>query len=231
MNIGGLTKLTLLDFPTKVACTVFTTGCNFRCPFCHNGGLVQGYNIEQLSEDDVLAFLEKRKNVLEGICLTGGEPLLQSGVKEFLHKVKAIGYCVKLDTNGAFPDKLQELVKEKLVDYVAMDIKNSKALYSEMVGVNANITEICRSVEFLKSNVVDYEFRTTVTSRHTEKSVKEMGEWLVGSKRLYLQKFVNSGDLIDKNACGCDDETMRRFKEILQKYVPETHLRGMDDYE
>lgn len=229
MNIGGLTKLTLLDFPTKVACTVFTTGCNFRCPFCHNGGLVKGYNIEHLSEEAVLAFLEKRKNVLEGMCLTGGEPLLQRGVKEFLRQVKELGYCVKLDTNGAFPDKLQELVKEKLVDYVAMDIKNSKTLYSETVGVNADISEICRSVEFLKSNVVNYEFRTTVTSLHTEKSMEEMGKWLVGAKRLYLQKFVDSGDLIDKSSCGCTEEAMRRFKEILQKYVPETHLRGMDD--
>lgn len=226
MIFGGLTKLTLLDYPTKVACTVFTVGCNFRCPFCHNNGLVHGYNTEQLSQEEVLAFLQKRKNVLEGMCLTGGEPLLQKGVEDFLKQVKQMGYCVKLDTNGAFPQRLQQLVENGMVDYVAMDVKNSQRLYSQTVGANVDISAICRSVEFLKSNAVDYEFRTTVTDAHTEQSMEEMGQWLVGAKRLFLQKFVDSGDLIDPNTKGCDDKTMLRFKQILQKYVPETHLRG-----
>lgn len=229
MKIGGLMKLTLLDYPEKVACTVFTVGCNFKCPFCHNASLVSATNCEQYTTDEILQFLNKRKNVLEGMCLTGGEPLLQSGVEEFLRKVKALGYSVKLDTNGSFPQKLKDLIAKKLVDYVAMDVKNSIALYPQTAGC-ADIDGVKQSVELLKSNVVDYEFRTTVTGNlHTKEGMREMGQWLKGAKRLYLQKFVDSGDLIDKNTSGCDEQTMIRYKNILKTYVPETHLRGMDD--
>ncbi len=230
MKFGGLIKLTLLDYPEKVACTVFTVGCNFRCPFCHNAGMVEGRNLEQLSETDVLEFLNKRKNVLEGMCLTGGEPLIQQGVEQFLQKVKALGYSVKLDTNGAFPDRLKQLVESNLVDYVAMDVKNSKAYYAQTAGGNVDVAQICRSVEFLKSGAVDYEFRTTVTGNlHTEQSILEMGQWLKGAKRLYLQKFVDSGDLIDGTTIGCDDATLKRYQQILQKFVPQTYLRGVSD--
>ncbi len=229
MKFGGLIKLTLLDYPEKVACTVFTVGCNFRCPFCHNAGMVDGRNVEQLSETDVLEFLNKRKNVLEGMCLTGGEPLIQQGVEEFLQKVKALGYSVKLDTNGAFPDRLKQLVESNLVDYVAMDVKNSKACYAQTAGGNVDVAQICRSVEFLKSGAVDYEFRTTVTGNlHTEQSILEMGQWLKGAKRLYLQKFVDSGDLIDGTTIGCDDETLKKYQQLLQQFVP-TYLRGISD--
>lgn len=229
MKIGGLMKLTLLDYPEKVACTVFTVGCNFKCPFCHNASLVSATNCEQYTTDEILQFLIKRKNVLEGMCLTGGEPLLQSGVEEFLRKVKELVYSVKLDTNGSFPQKLKDLIDKKLVDYVAMDVKNSIALYPQTAGC-ADIDGVKQSVELLKSNVVDYEFRTTVTGNlHTKEGMREMGQWLKGAKRLYLQKFVDSGDLIDKNTSGCDEQTMIRYKNILKTYVPETHLRGMDD--
>lgn len=229
MKIGGLQKLTLLDFPGKVACTIFTVGCNFRCPFCHNAGLVEGRNVEQLTEDDVMAFLVKRKNVLEGVCLTGGEPLIQCGVESFLQRVKALGYCVKLDTNGAFPDRLQKIVESGLVDYVAMDVKNSAETYSQTVGANADIDAVRRSVELLKSNVVDYEFRTTVTgSFHTEASIEAMGQWLKGAKRLYLQKFVDSGDLIDNTTYGSDDATLQRYQQILQPYIPTVKIRGLE---
>lgn len=230
MKIGGLLKLTLLDYPNKVACTVFTQGCNFRCPFCHNGGMVFGTNCEELTEWEVLNFLQKRKNVLEGMCLTGGEPLIQQGVEDFLRNVKALGYSVKLDTNGSFPEKLQSLAEKKLVDYVAMDVKNSKSMYHETTGADVDLTAVCRSVELLKSGIVESEFRTTVTgSFHTEESIEEMGQWLQGAKKLYLQKFVKGNDLIDPNTFGCDDDTMRRYKEILQNYISEVHLRGMDD--
>lgn len=230
MKIGGLQKLTLLDYPDKVACTVFTVGCNLRCPFCHNASLVkdvEGGNGE-ISQQEVLAFLRKRKGVLEGMCLTGGEPLIQRGVAEFLAEVKSLGYKVKLDTNGAYPDQLQQLVSMGLVDYVAMDVKNSRALYAQTVGTGINFDNIERSIEYLKGGAVDYEFRTTVTGTfHTEQSISDMAEWLVGAKRWYLQQFVDSGDLIDGNVVGCDVETMKNYLQIARKYVPNTELRGV----
>lgn len=236
MKIGGLQKLTLLDFPQKVACTVFTVGCNFRCPFCHNAGLVFGKDTDIFTEQDVLQFLAKRKRVLEGMCLTGGEPLLQNDVAEFLRKVKALGYAVKLDTNGSFPDKLLALCNENLVDYVAMDVKNSRAKYLETAGADIDVAAVGRSVEMLKSGIVDYEFRTTVTGNlHTEASIAEMGEWLCGAKRLFLQKFENSDNLVgmafgaDASAFACEDSVLHRYREILRGFVPETHLRGIDD--
>ena len=230
MKFGGLTKLTLLDYPEKVACTVFTTGCNFRCPFCHNAGLVCGSNGETVSEEEILDFLARRKTVLEGVCLTGGEPLLQHGVEDFLRKVKALHYSVKLDTNGSFPDKLSSLISAGLIDYVAMDVKNSRTAYAETAGCgNLNVDAICRSVDLLKGGIVPYEFRTTVTGNyHTEESIEEMGKWLQGNSKLYLQKFVNSGDLIDGSTVGCSDDTLRRYQSILQKYLPNTFLRGVD---
>lgn len=229
MIIGGISNLTLLDYPEKVACTVFTVRCNFRCPFCHNNTLVCGNDGKRISVSEVLRFLQKRRNVLEGVCLTGGEPLIQVGVEEFLQQVKAIGYLVKLDTNGAFPERLQSLVEQGLVDYVAMDVKNSRERYAATAGCNvADLEKIEQSTAYLKSGVVDYEFRTTVTgSLHTEQSIEDMAKWLVGAKRLYLQKFVNSGDLIDNNTIGCDDDTMYRYLEIVRKYVPTAELRGI----
>lgn len=229
MKFGGLQKLTLLDYPGKVACTLFTVGCNMRCPFCHNRPLVLGGNAQaELTEQYVLEFLAKRKNVLEGVCLTGGEPLLQSGVEEFLAKVKAMGYYVKLDTNGAYTEKLVRVVELGLVDYVAMDVKNSKSDYQRTVGCDVNIEKICLSVEFLKSGVCDYEFRTTVTGTfHSDQSVSEMAKWLMGAKSWYLQQFVDSGDLIDRSVVGCDNSTMQRYLEIARKYVPNAQLRGI----
>ena len=227
MKFGGLQKLTLLDYPNKMACTVFTVGCNFRCPFCHNNSLVCN-SVDLLSENQILAFLAKRKHVLEGMCLTGGEPLLQSDVAEFLTEVKKLGYLVKLDTNGANPAKLKQLVELGLVDYVAMDIKNCKQLYNQTAGVDVDMDAICQSVDFLKSGVVDYEFRTTVTGNlHDESSIAEMGQWLAGAKVVYLQQFVDSGDLIDPTTTGCDEPTLKRYQTILQQYVPNVQLRGV----
>ena len=229
MIIGGITNLTLLDYPEKVACTVFTVGCNFRCPFCHNNTLVCGNDGKQLSVVEALRFLQKRRNVLEGVCLTGGEPLIQNGVGEFLQAVKALGYSVKLDTNGAFPDRLKALIDAKLVDYVAMDVKNSLDKYVVTAGCKeSDLDKIQQSVAYLKSNIVDYEFRTTVTGNlHDEQSIEAMARWLTGAKRLYLQMFVNSGDLIDPSTTGCDEDTMRRYLDIVRKYVPSAELRGI----
>lgn len=229
MIIGGLTNLTLLDYPEKVACTVFTVGCNFRCPFCHNNSLVCGNGGAQISQVEVLRFLQKRRNVLEGMCLTGGEPLIQNGVEEFLTAVKALGYSVKLDTNGCFSERLKSLVEAGLVDYVAMDIKNSKDKYVATACCRAkDLAKIEQSVDYLKSGVVDYEFRTTITGNlHDEQSVEATAKWLAGAKRYYLQMFVNSGDLIDPNTTGCDEDTMRRYLEIVQKHIPSAELRGI----
>ena len=232
MVFGGLMKLTLLDYPEKVACTVFTRGCNLRCPFCHNATLVEGHNCEQLTEKEVLAFLDKRKHVLEGMCLTGGEPLINdiAQVTEFLSAVKSFGYSVKLDTNGFFPDKLQQLVEGGLVDYVAMDVKNSLVRYPETVGCSPDLSAVQRSVAYLQSGVVPYEFRMTVTgNHHDEQSVEEVGKWLHGNSKMFLQKFVDSGDILDKSTYGCDEDTMRRYKQILLPYLPQTQLRGVED--
>lgn len=227
MKFGGLQKLTLLDYPQKIACTVFTVGCNFRCPFCHNNSLVQS-NVDELSTEQILAFLRKRKPVLEGMCLTGGEPLLQKDVDVFLAEVKKMGYLVKLDTNGANPQKLKQLVQDGLVDYVAMDVKNSLERYSQTTGTKVDLDAICQSVDFLKSGVVDYEFRTTVTGNlHTEKSIEQMGKWLIGAKVVYLQQFVDSGDLVDPTTVGCDEQTLKKYQSILQKYVSNVYLRGV----
>ena len=230
MKFGGLQKLTLLDYPDKVAATVFTVGCNFRCPFCHNFSLVAGDSdkLELLTVEEVLQFLTKRSNVLEGVCVTGGEPLIQAGIEDFLHSVRALGYKIKLDTNGAFPDRLQALIEQGLVDYVAMDVKNSKEAYGKTVGCIVDLSAIERSVEMLKSGVVDYEFRTTVTSTlHTAESIKAMAQWLQGAKRLYLQQFVDSGDLIDATVTGCDEVTLKNYCEIARKFVPNTQIRGI----
>lgn len=229
MIIGGITNLTLLDYPDKVACTIFTVGCNFRCPFCHNNLLVSGNNGQQIAVGEALRFLQKRKNVLEGVCLTGGEPLIQQGVEDFLKQVKEMGYLVKLDTNGAFPNRLKTIVEMRLVDYVAMDVKNSRETYAVTAGCNlSDLDKIEQSVQYLKSNTVDYEFRTTVTGNlHSEQSIEDLAKWLVGAKRLYLQKFVNSGDLIDPDTIGCDEDAMRRYLGIVRKYIPTAELRGM----
>ena len=230
MKFGGLQKLTLLDYPEHVACTLFTMGCNFRCPFCHNGSLVVGRDgaAEQLTEEDVMDFLTKRRNMLEGVCITGGEPLLQAGLTEFVKQVKDLGYKVKLDTNGSFPDKLIELVESGLIDYVAMDVKNSRDLYSRTAGCAVDLENVSRSIEFLKSGAVDYEFRTTVTGTfHTATSIEQTAEWLAGAKRWFLQQFVASSDLIDITVTGCDVDTMRKYQEVAQKYVKNTQLRGI----
>ncbi len=228
MKIGGIMNLTLLDYPDKVACTVFTVGCNFRCPFCHNATLVNGNEGRQITESEILLFLKKRSRVLEGVCLTGGEPLIQQGVDVFLRQVKELGYSVKLDTNGAYPDKLKELVANKLVDYVAMDIKNSRERYAETAGCNVDIQAVEQSVAFLKSGIVDYEFRTTVTGNfHNETSIESMAQWLSGAKKWYLQKFVDSGDLIDSATQGCSDETMYKYLKIAQRTIPSALLRGI----
>ena len=232
MFIAGMQKLTLLDFPGVVACTLFTAGCNFRCPWCHNAGLVLPDEMSDrvLESEEVLSFLEKRKGVLDGVCVTGGEPLLQAELPDFLRRVKGLGYRVKLDTNGSFPERLEALVRESLVDRVAMDIKNGPSRYAETVGrKNLDLSAVTASKDFLLSDPVDYEFRTTVVrGLHTEESLLEAADWIAGAKQWFLQQFKDSGNLIHGEGLSAfTDGEMRALLETVQKKIPAAQLRGI----
>ena len=230
MKILGLQKLTLLDFPEHMACTVFTGGCNFRCPFCHNASLVMDVeDTPQITEEEFFAFLKKRQGILDGVCITGGEPTLQPDLESFIYKVKEMGYSVKLDTNGFLPDKLIALVEKGLVDYVAMDIKSSLSGYSKATGIeNINTEPIKKSVDFLLSKKVPFEFRTTVVKElHTEKDIQDIGLWLVGDSKYYLQHFVDSGDLIVDGLHGYDEIEMKNLLKIVKKHLPNASVRGI----
>ncbi|MBQ9250578.1 MAG: anaerobic ribonucleoside-triphosphate reductase activating protein [Oscillospiraceae bacterium] len=233
MLISGLQKLTLLDYPGKVACTVFTGGCNLRCPFCHNAPLVLPERIEgdPNGEETVLAFLRKRQGILDGVAITGGEPLLQKDMASFLEKIRALGYKIKLDTNGSFPDKLKELVEAGLVDRVAMDIKNAPELYGKTVGVpGLDLEPFRRSKDFLLEGRVDYEFRTTVVKGlHTAESLVEAAKWIEGAKEYYLQQFKDSGDILNIEGLGAfNSEEMHALKAAVAPYVPTVELRGVE---
>lgn len=230
MKICGFQKMTMLDFPGKVACTVFTGGCNFRCPFCHNALLVTEIDNENtFDEDEIIAYLHKRKGIIDGVCITGGEPLLQKDIAEFLRKVKATGMPVKLDTNGSYPEKLRELVSEGLIDYIAMDIKNSKYKYPITVDIDDyDISKVDESIRFLMSDAVDYEFRTTVVKEfHTAEDIVAITEWIKGAKRYFLQGFVDSGNLIGSGLSAYRPQEMVEICTKAQEIVPNTVLRGV----
>ena len=232
MLISGLQKLTLLDYPGHVACTVFTAGCNFRCPFCHNAPLVLPERIEgdPNGEETVLQFLKKRQGILDGVAITGGEPLLQRDMADFLRKIRDLGYAIKLDTNGSFPERLIELVEEGLVDRVAMDIKNSPALYAQTAGLRElDLGPIERSKNYLLEGHVEYEFRTTVVKGlHTAESLLEAAEWIRGAAAHHLQQFKDSGDIIAIGGLGAfSDEEMRALADRIRPIVPCVRLRGV----
>ena len=228
----GLQKLTLLDYPGKMAATVFTGGCNFRCPFCHNRSLVfLNENDSEISEYDILDYLRKRKGVLDGVCITGGEPLLQKGIKRFIKEVREIGMEVKLDTNGSQFEILKDLIDEGLVDYVAMDIKNCKEKYVLTTGQdNLDIASVEKSVAYLLENHVDYEFRTTIVSKYHEVSdIKAIGEWIKGAKAYYLQNFEDHGTCIVEGLEAVDNETLFEMKDVASNYVKHCEVRGVKD--
>lgn len=230
MRIAGLQKLTLLDYPGRVACTVFTGGCNFRCPYCHNASLVLPERMGEEAED-VLRFLEKRRGILEGVAVSGGEPLLQPELPDFLRAVRAMGYSVKLDTNGSFPDRLRAVVEAGLVDRVAMDIKNAPERYAETVGVPAlDIAAVARSKDFLLSDAVEYEFRTTlVRGLHTPEDVRAAAAFIQGAKAYFLQQYRDSGDVIAPQGLGAfSSGEMRELAELARPYVPSVQLRGVE---
>ena len=230
MKIGGLMKLTLLDFPDKVACTIFTAGCNFKCPFCHNAFLVNT-NGDELEEEEILEFLRSRQKILDGVCITGGEPTIHPDLGDFIKKIKSeTGLLVKLDTNGANPKALKALVNDGLVDYVAMDIKNSPDKYPETAGVGENVLEkVKESIDFLMENKVDFEFRTTVTNElHTDEDMRKIGEWIKGAPKYYIQPFKDSGDILESGNTPPSAGDLKRFLSIIKDYVPTARLRGTD---
>ena len=234
LKIGGLQKMTLLDYPGKVACTVFMAGCNYKCPFCHNRDLVFiPERFDFFEPEDILSYLEKRRGLLDGVCISGGEPLIQDGLIPLLEKIREMGYLIKLDTNGGFPARLKEVTESGLIDYVAMDIKNTPAKYAETLGMNPgafNIDAVRESAEWLLEGHIDYEFRTTVVREfHTKEDMRGIGEWIRGAKRYYLQQFMDTGNLIQQGFSAYSAEEMEELKDIVSEYVPAAELRGVKE--
>ena len=232
MHIHGLQKLAMVDYPGKLAATVFTGGCNLRCPFCHNALLVTRLaETPEIPEQEVLGFLSSRKGLLDGVVLTGGEPLLQPDAADFLRQVRELGFAVKLDTNGCYPDALADILGRRLVDYVAMDVKNSPARYAETVGVPGfDLSPVEESVRLLRQSAVEYEFRTTlVRELHTEADLDDIAAWLEGAPRYFLQNFVDSGNLIGQGGYhGFSPEELRALAERVRPHFGRVELRGVD---
>ena len=231
MRISGLQKMTLLDYPGLVACTVFTGGCNLRCPFCHNASLVlPERSADETDEAEVFRFLEKRQGMLDGVAVTGGEPLLHADLPDFLRRIRALGYRIKLDTNGTFPDRLRAVVEEGLVDRVAMDVKNAPLLYGKTVGLHRfDIAPVEHSKDYLLEGHVEYEFRTTVVrGLHTAESLLAAARWIEGAREYYLQQYKDSGDVIRPDALGAfTDDEMRGLLEKVRTVIPAAQLRGV----
>lgn len=230
MVFAGLQKLTLLDYPGHTACTVFTQGCDFRCPFCHNSSLLDAHSAPEypVEEEEILAFLKKRRGTLDGVCITGGEPTLQPGLRDFILRVRELGFGVKLDSNGNHPDRLRALIDEGLLVMVAMDIKNSPAHYARTVGLpQIDLGPIRESAALLMEKRVPYEFRTTVTAElHSAEDMRAIGEWLQGDSPYYLQYYVDSGHVLHPGLTKPSLEKMTEFRNILLPYLPNTALRG-----
>ena len=236
MIITGLQKMTLLDYPEKVACTVFLQGCNYRCPFCHNSDLLGPQGYDHISEEALLAFLSKRRGLLDGVCITGGEPTLQKDLPQLLHKIKDLGFLVKLDTNGNRPDVLKAVVDAGLVDYVAMDIKNCPERYGTTAGIpNMTLAHIEESIRYLVEEHTAYEFRTTVADElHDETAMTQIGQWLTelnsGCKipKLFLQPYVDRDSVLVSGLHTPSKEKLHKMAESLKPYIQCVSIRGLD---
>ncbi|RKM62261.1 anaerobic ribonucleoside-triphosphate reductase activating protein [Butyrivibrio sp. CB08] len=230
MLIHGLQKMTLLDFPGLVACTVFLAGCDFRCPYCHNFELVDGSASPYCDEDEFFEFLGKRKGLIDGVAITGGEPLMRPDLADFIRKIRQMGYKVKLDTNGYHPDRLKELLDEGLIDYIAMDIKNSFPKYVRTCGVRDMDTSIIeKSISVIMNSGIDYEFRTTVVGGlHEKDDFEQMGQAIKGAKAYYLQQFTLRDTVPDDSLTSPTQEEMEVYAEVARKYVDNTQLRGVE---
>jgi pyruvate formate lyase activating enzyme len=229
MNLQGLQKLTLLDFPGKTACTLFTGGCNLRCPFCHNAALIVPPNAGEIDEEDFFAFLASRRGKLDGVAITGGEPLAQRDIAPFLSRVRELGFLIKLDTNGFYPDALKALIDEGLVDYVAMDLKNSDGKYAATCGREGlDLAPMKKSVRLLMESGVDYEFRTTVIREyHTVADIEAIARGIAGAPRYYLQQFKDSGILAAGTCSAHDEATLIEMRDRARKYIPTVEIRGI----
>ena len=228
MKISGLEKLTLLDYPGKMAAIVFISGCNFRCPFCHNRDLVLSENTPEITEEELFSFLNKRKNILDGVVISGGEPLLYDETLSLMKKIKDMGYSVKLDTNGSFPERLKKAIKEGLCDYVAMDIKNSKEKYHVACGnEKIDISDIEKSVEFLKEGNIPYEFRTTVAKElHTTEDMEKIGKWIEGAEKYFIQPYRDSETVLSPICSVPKKEEIQSLKNAIMPFVTEVSVRG-----
>lgn len=226
--IGGLQKVTLLDFPGKIACTVFLTGCNLRCPYCHNPELVLPQDSKKyISEGELFKFLVSRKGKLDGVCITGGEPMLYPSLPDLIRRIKEMGFLVKLDSNGTLPEMLEHLLREELLDYVAMDIKNAPSRYAETCGADV-IEQVKKSAALLKNGNIDYEFRTTVCHPfHSPKCMEEIGRWLRNAKRYYIQPFVDSGNLLSSGISAMEKPELEALLSAVKPYIPAAELRGV----
>ena len=229
MNIHGLQKMTLLDFPGQVACTVFLGGCDFRCPFCHNFELIDGTAKPVMTDEDLFSFLKKRQGLLDGVAITGGEPCLHPGLPELLRQIRALGFATKLDTNGYHPALLKSLIDEGLLDYVAMDIKNSPAKYAATCGLPAlDLSPVRESIALLMEGRVDYEFRTTVVAQFHELSdFDQIGEMIAGAKRYFLQCFTDRDSVPFGNLSAPTEEELKIYASTARKYIADTQLRGV----
>ena len=228
MKIFGLQKMTLLDYPGRIACTVFLGGCDMRCPFCHNSELAAGTAQPALTEEELFAFLRKRKGMLEGVAVTGGEPLLREECLDLLRKIRALGYDVKLDTNGTHPDRLRRAAEEGLVQYCAMDIKNSPARYAETAGLKEfDMGPVRESAAFLLEGKTEAEFRTTVVREfHDENSFRAIGEWIHGARRYALQKFTDRDTVPFRGLHAPSDAELQAWAEIMKPHAAEVFVRG-----
>lgn len=226
--IGGLQKVTLLDFPGKIACTVFLTGCNLRCPYCHNPELVLPQDSKKyISEGELFKFLVSRKGKLDGVCITGGEPTVHPELPFLIRRIRDMGFLIKLDSNGTAPEMLEYLLREKLLDYVAMDIKNAPSRYVETCGADV-IEQVKKSAALLKNGNIDYEFRTTVCHPfHSPKCMEEIGRWLRNAKRYYIQPFVDSGNLLGSGISAMEKPELEALLSAVKPYIPAAELRGV----
>lgn len=232
MQICGFNKTTLLDYPDHLACGIFLGGCNFCCPFCQNGSLVLAFEDQpSIPKEEILAHLKKRRGILEGICISGGEPTLAPDLLDFMKEIKELDYKIKLDTNGYRPDVVQVAADRKLLDYIAMDIKSSREDYPLLTGrTNLEIARIEETVSIIQTIGIAHEFRTTVVNPyHKDASFEAIGEWLQGDSPYYLQAFRASENVIQSGLSAYSPDEMLHFKELLLPYLPNTHLRGIDE--